>query len=197
MDLILWRHAEAGDHLADPIADLERALSPKGERQARRVADWLNQFLPDSARVLTSPALRCQQTVAALGRRVKKTAALGPDGDVESLLAATRWPDSREAVLVVGHQPTLGRVAAYLMAGESARFMIPGRSRRAASGGCGIGRAKGAPRCRSSRCGPPKACSPPSLHIEGRKGAARRRPSHFRGTHGGKRASPSRRSAVP
>ncbi len=125
MDLILWRHAEAGDHLADPAADLERPLSPKGERQARRVADWLNQFLPDSARVLTSPALRCQQTVAPLGRRVKKTPALGPDGDVESLLAATRWPDSREAVLVVGHQPTLGRVAAYLMAGETARFGDP------------------------------------------------------------------------
>ena len=89
------------------------------------MADWLNQFLPDSARVLTSPALRCQQTVAALGRRVKKTPALGPDGDVEGLLAATRWPDSREPVLVVGHQPTLGRVAAYLMAGESARFGDP------------------------------------------------------------------------
>jgi len=119
MDLILWRHAEAGDHLDDPQADLERALTPKGERQARRVADWLNQFLPDSARVLCSPAQRCLQTVAPLGRRVKKSLALAPDGDVEGLLAATRWPDSREAVLVVGHQPTLGRVAAYLMAGET------------------------------------------------------------------------------
>src|SRR6195952_4856382 len=117
MGLILWRHAEAGDPLDNPVADLERPLSPKGERQARRVACWLNQFLPDSARVLTSPALRCQQTVAALGRRVKKTPALAPDGDVEGLLAATRWPDSREAVLVVGHQPTLGHAAAYLMAG--------------------------------------------------------------------------------
>ena len=36
MDLILWRHAEAGDHLDDPQADLERPLSPKGERQAYR-----------------------------------------------------------------------------------------------------------------------------------------------------------------
>ena len=99
MDLILWRHAEAGDRLDDPQADLERPLSPKGERQARRVADWLNQFLPDSARVLSSPALRCLQTVAPLGRRVKKAPALGPDGDVEGLLAATRWPDSREAVV--------------------------------------------------------------------------------------------------
>jgi phosphohistidine phosphatase len=125
MDLILWRHAEAGDSLADPELDLARPLKPKGERQAQRVADWLNQFLPDSARVLTSPALRCLQTVAPLGRRPKKMEALGPNGDVESLLAAARWPDSREAVLVVGHQPTLGMVAAYLMAGESARFGEP------------------------------------------------------------------------
>ena len=50
MDLILWRHAEAGDHLADPIADLERPLSPKGERQARRVADW-NHFIDDAGSV--------------------------------------------------------------------------------------------------------------------------------------------------
>ena len=53
MDLILWRHAEAGDNLSDPEADLERPLRPKGERQAQRVADWLNRFLPDSARILT------------------------------------------------------------------------------------------------------------------------------------------------
>jgi phosphohistidine phosphatase len=125
MDLILWRHADAGDNLPDPVADLERPLRPKGERQARRVADWLNQFLPDSARVLSSPALRCTQTAATLGRRVKKVAALGPDGDVEGLLAAARWPDAKEAVLVVGHQPTLGMTAAYLMAGEAARFGEP------------------------------------------------------------------------
>jgi phosphohistidine phosphatase len=125
MDLILWRHAEAGDSLLDAASDLERPLRPKGERQAQRVADWLNQFLPDSARILSSPALRCTQTAAALGRRTKKVAALGPGGDVEGLLAAARWPDSKEAVLVVGHQPTLGMVAAYLMAGESARFGEP------------------------------------------------------------------------
>ena len=100
MDLILWRHAEAGDRLIDPVADLERPLSPKGERQARRVADWLNQFLPDSARVLSSPALRCQQTAAALGRRVKKTQALGPDGDIEGLLAFYRSPLGQKMIRV-------------------------------------------------------------------------------------------------
>jgi phosphohistidine phosphatase len=33
------------------------------------------------------------------------------------LLQAARWPDSRELVLIVGHQDTLGMTAAYLLAG--------------------------------------------------------------------------------
>ena len=42
MDLILWRHAEAFE-LPDGGDDLDRALTPKGERQAARVADWLSR----------------------------------------------------------------------------------------------------------------------------------------------------------
>ena len=44
MDLILWRHAEAFE-LHDGGDDLDRALTPKGERQAARVADWLSRQL--------------------------------------------------------------------------------------------------------------------------------------------------------
>ncbi len=116
MDLILWRHAHA-HLLRDGETDLERRLTPKGERQAQRMAAWLNQRLPDSTRVLVSPAQRCQQTVAALGRTYKTVESLRPDGSVEDLLQAARWPLSVEPVLVVGHQPTLGLVAAQLMSG--------------------------------------------------------------------------------
>lgn len=116
MDLILWRHAEA-EELAEGVDDPLRGLTPKGERHARRVAEWLNRFLPESTRVLASPALRTQQTAQALGRRFKTVEALGPEGSVEGLLAAARWPESRDPVLVVGHQPTLGLTAAYLMTG--------------------------------------------------------------------------------
>jgi phosphohistidine phosphatase len=56
--------------------------------------------------------------VAALERKFKTVDALGPDEGVEALLHATRWPDRREPVLVVGHQPTLGLAAAYLMTRE-------------------------------------------------------------------------------
>jgi phosphohistidine phosphatase len=117
MDLILWRHAEALE-MREVEDDLDRALTPKGERQAQRMAGWLNRQLPSSTRVLASPARRAQQTAGALERKVKTVPALAPDGSVEGLLHAVRWPDAREPVLVVGHQPTLGVAAAYLLAGQ-------------------------------------------------------------------------------
>ncbi len=118
MDLILWRHAEAFE-LRELTDDLDRALTPKGERQAHRMATWLNRQLPAGTRVLASAARRAQQTAATMERRVKTVAALAPDGTVEGLLAAARWPDAREPVLVIGHQPTLGLAAAYLLSGQA------------------------------------------------------------------------------
>jgi phosphohistidine phosphatase len=117
MDLILWRHADAGEPVPDPIEDLQRSLTAKGEKQAARMADWLNRFLPESTRVLVSPAQRCQRTAQALGRKFQTREALGPGGTVGNLLTLARWPDRREPVLIIGHQPTLGMTAALLMAG--------------------------------------------------------------------------------
>lgn len=114
MDLILWRHAEASE-LHEGREDLERALTAKGERQAHRMADWLNQRIAHSTRILVSPAVRCQQTAKALGRKYKTLPELAPDGNGEALLKAARWPDASEPVLIVGHRPTLGLVAAYLL----------------------------------------------------------------------------------
>ena len=114
MDLILWRHAEA--HVAkEGQSDLERALTSKGERQAQRMAEWLNQRLAHSTRILVSPAVRCQQTAQALGRHFKSVEVLGPDGGGDALLKAVRWPEAAEPVLVIGHQPTLGLVASQLL----------------------------------------------------------------------------------
>jgi phosphohistidine phosphatase len=123
MDLILWRHAEAFE-MREVQDDLDRALTPKGERQAQRVATWLNRHLPASTRVLASPARRAQQTAAALDRKFKTVPALAPAGDVDGLLNAARWPEAREPVLVVGHQPTLGLAAAYLLSGQPQTWSV-------------------------------------------------------------------------
>nr|WP_217283842.1 phosphohistidine phosphatase SixA [Aquabacterium terrae] len=117
--MILWRHAEARE-AADGESDLERPLTPRGIKQAHRMSEWLNRFLPESTRVLVSPALRTRQTADALGRKQRIVDGLAPGAGVNQLLEAARWPDAREPVLVIGHQPTLGQVAAYLMAGAAA-----------------------------------------------------------------------------
>jgi phosphohistidine phosphatase len=119
MDLILWRHAEARE--AKPGEDdLVRPLTSRGERHAAKMADWLNRFLPDTARVLVSPAQRARQTAELLSRKVRVVDSLAPGATVMQLLSASRWPENREPVLLVGHQPSLGQVAAYLMGGTAA-----------------------------------------------------------------------------
>jgi len=123
MDLILWRHAEA--HEADAGEDdLERALTAKGQKQARRMADWLTSQLPDSCRILVSPAVRAVQTAEALKRKFKIVQELSPGADAEDILVAANWPNAREPVLVVGHQPTLGQVAALLLSGQPQDWQI-------------------------------------------------------------------------
>ena len=114
MDLILWRHAEAFE-MREVEDDLARSLTAKGERQAQRMAEWLNQRLAHSTRILVSPAVRCQQTAKALGKKFKTAPELAPDGNGEGLLKAARWPDGSEPVLLIGHQPTLGLVASYVL----------------------------------------------------------------------------------
>ncbi len=117
MDLILWRHAEAFE--AEPgESDLERGLTPKGQKQAKRMADWLTSQLPEGCKVLVSPALRTIQTAEPLGRKFKIVPELAPGADPEDVLLAANWPNAREPVLVVGHQPTLGQLAALLMSGQ-------------------------------------------------------------------------------
>ena len=114
MDLILWRHAEAEDG-HEGLDDLDRALTARGEKQAARVGAWLDRMLPEGARILCSPARRCEQTVLALGRKYKLRDELAPDGTPAQILEAAQWPASRQAVVIVGHQPVLGEALAQLL----------------------------------------------------------------------------------
>jgi phosphohistidine phosphatase len=116
MDLILWRHAEAEDGGPDSA----RRLTKHGRDQARRIAAWLGPRLPKRCEVLVSPATRTQETASELGVRFTTTAAVGTDAVAADVIAAAGWPTHSKAVVIVGHQPTLGRVAATLLSGAEA-----------------------------------------------------------------------------
>lgn len=121
MDLILWRHADAEPSNRD---DRERRLTAKGKKQARRIAAWLRKRLPGDAVVLASPARRAQETAAALTDRFRVVEQLDVGARASEILAAAGWPEGTGTVVVVGHQPTHGRVAALVLTGREADWRI-------------------------------------------------------------------------
>ena len=120
MDLILWRHAEAGAGSPDSA----RKLTEHGREQAQRIAAWLRPRLPGNCEILVSPAARAQQTAQALGVAFMTTPTVGTDAAAVDLIAAVDWPVRSGAILIVGHQPTLGRLAALLLSGAEADWNI-------------------------------------------------------------------------
>ncbi len=113
MELILWRHAEAEDDTGS--GDQARVLTRKGNRQAERMAAWLDERIDGEWRILVSPAKRTLQTVKPLDREFEVSDAIGTATNPAALIRSAGWPDAKRNVLVVGHQPTLGEVAAELL----------------------------------------------------------------------------------
>ena len=120
MELILWRHADA----EDGVPDEERSLTAKGEKQAQSMAAWLKERLPKDAVILVSPAKRAQQTAQALTRKFETSREVGTAATPRSVLKAAGWPRGAGTVVVVGHQPTLGQIAALALTGKPADWSI-------------------------------------------------------------------------
>lgn len=120
MELILWRHADA----EDGAPDLERKLTPKGRREAERVAKWLLAHLPRDFEVVASPAVRAQQTAEALRSNIRTEKALAPGASPAAIAKAAGWPDSQGTVVIVGHQPDLGHALARFVAGRAADWRL-------------------------------------------------------------------------
>lgn len=121
MNLILWRHADAeeGD------IDTTRRLTRKGKGHARHMAEWLERQLPASVRVIVSPAVRARETAEALTRELHTDERVSTSSSPAEVLEAAGWPDARSAVVVVGHQPTLGAAAALALTGKPLPWHIP------------------------------------------------------------------------
>jgi len=123
MDLVLWRHAEAQEWVVG-CDDMARSLTSRGEKQATRMANWLDRQLPESTRIFVSPARRCEQTALALGRKFKIRPELAPGASVAQLLELVQWPEAKGTLLVIGHQPTLGQTVAQLIGLNAAECSV-------------------------------------------------------------------------
>jgi phosphohistidine phosphatase len=119
IELILWRHADA----EEGWPDLKRQLTAHGIEQARQTAAWLAPLLPKNYWLLCSPAERARQTAAALTNDIRIDERLIPGASVKDYTAPIEWPDGPQGcpgvMIVVGHQPILGALAARLLTGQN------------------------------------------------------------------------------
>ena len=120
MDLILWRHAEAEEGFPDSA----RQLTERGRTQAKQMAIWLRARLPESTEVLVSPTSRTQQTASTLEFDFKTIDTIAPGATVQDILTAADWPNKQGAVIIVGHQPTLGEVIHHLIRDVPTRLKV-------------------------------------------------------------------------
>jgi phosphohistidine phosphatase len=124
MQVYLVRHAKADPGEPDEL----RPLNDEGQGQAWKLGERLKDegIHPDV--VLSSPLLRARQTADALAR------ATGAEMETDQRLApGATAADVREAVagrgeriVVVGHQPDCGRIAAALTGGAEPSFPAAG-----------------------------------------------------------------------
>jgi phosphohistidine phosphatase len=126
MDLILWRHADAVS--VEHGDDFSRKLSGKGRKQASQMANWLEPRLADSTRVFCGHWKRDIETAEALtgmsDRKLTVKPELGSDADVAHLLGAVDWPENRHPVVIVAHQPSIGRLVSLLLFGEEREIAV-------------------------------------------------------------------------
>lgn len=121
MMLYLLRHAEA-ESVA--LNDNARRLTLKGEQQARRVGKFcrLHELAPPL--ILASPVARARQTAQLVAEHLGEAelieapwaeCGMDPAAALHELRGYVRFP----SVMLVGHQPDLGRLAAMLLGMES------------------------------------------------------------------------------
>jgi phosphohistidine phosphatase len=109
--LLLLRHAKSD--YPQGVADHERPLAPRGEREAALAGDWLRAHAPAIDAVLCSTATRTRETLA-------RTRVDAPVDYLDRLYDATpgavieeinRVGADVETLLVIGHEPTMSSLA--------------------------------------------------------------------------------------
>ena len=127
MHVLVIRHAIAEDKerfaLTGRSDDL-RPLTSEGRAKMRRAAAGLRVLAPRPAFIATSPLVRARETAeilaTALGApRIESVEALRPEAPYDDLATWLREPPAanQETIALVGHEPHLGGLVTWLMAG--------------------------------------------------------------------------------
>jgi phosphohistidine phosphatase len=124
LDFYLVRHGEAVSEIYDP----RRPLTAAGDAAVDRLARLALARAVRASAIFHSGILRAQQTAEILAGHlapkagVRPIAGLSPEDD--PAIAAGELAEARDSVILVGHLPHLGRLAALLVKGDSERETI-------------------------------------------------------------------------
>jgi phosphohistidine phosphatase len=126
--LYLLRHAKSAWD-TDAASDFQRPLAKRGIRNARQMGQWMTEHAMIPEYISSSPALRAWQTVTLVCTQlgieetnIQFNSALYMS-DVETLLSyIRRVPENRQSMLLVGHNPGLEDLVAWLTSGETPHF---------------------------------------------------------------------------
>lgn len=120
MEIYLVRHGEAVEQTTG-IDDGGRWLTPKGRKTMVKAASRLRKCHVRPDLIITSPLTRAVQTAELLAAEVGSRAELRADaclatgGNVKQVLELIRSTKKADGLMLVGHEPLLGQVAAELL----------------------------------------------------------------------------------
>ncbi len=130
MNLYIVRHGEARSIGGSITSDSERPLSTRGEQDVRLIGQVLARVEPQATHIASSPLLRARATASLLGEQ--RTARSSP-GVWEELSPGVRFNDvvsrihgsGAGSLVIVGHQPDMTHLIAYLVADAAVEISLP------------------------------------------------------------------------
>jgi phosphohistidine phosphatase len=125
MNLYLVQHAEARAETEDP----QRSVSDKGYANVDKTARWLSEKVHPTIHVIIhSGKLRAKQTAEVLADYLAPIggtkAADGLEPGADPAVWAKRLDALTENVMLVGHQPHLGRLVSRLLCGDDSNTTV-------------------------------------------------------------------------
>ncbi len=132
MKLLVLRHEIAEPREGSPDADAKRALTDEGRKRAERAARALARIVGEVDLLASSPLRRARETADALAAElddveVTEVDALAPG---HSPAAIAGWLGAQEGVeqaAIVGHEPDLSQLVAWLVSGLSTSWLELGK----------------------------------------------------------------------
>jgi phosphohistidine phosphatase len=130
MDIYFLRHASAGEPKLMPSKDDERHLDKLGVEQSHNVGQALAAMDVRVDAILTSPLPRAAETAEIVAEEIGHKqkliveAGLRPGGSYEQFLDVVSRHSGDEAIMAVGHNPSLTEFLNKLLMGEDASDVI-------------------------------------------------------------------------